>query len=82
MSLEILSLIEYFSLRIKDYAFKGVKNFIHKRILDKKCTFKACEKPDWYTEFRAISHKSHELNFHTCKIRIISAVSIVCLYVV
>lgn len=29
-------------------------------------TFKACEKPDWYTELRAISHRSHELNFHSC----------------
>jgi hypothetical protein len=28
-------------------------------------TLRACENPDWYTEFLAISHKSQELSFHS-----------------
>ena len=43
---------------------------VYKDMFDITSTFRACEKPDWYTELRAISHKSQALSFQTWKIQL------------
>lgn len=54
--------------KLAEYLEMGAENHVicTSNFLRDAQTFSAWEKPDWYTELRAISHKSHALNFQTC----------------